>query len=673
MTIMRFELDNFGVYAGNQVLDFSQAGTDRPIVLVGGENGRGKTTLLEALFLVLYGKLSPLFASSGKSYQDYLESRINGSLGSDRGASLTLELTIQTSEGLERLEVFRGWTFGDPRQTEHFSVKRDTRRDEWLTNNWGSYWTEILPPNIAELFFFDGERIESLADAKTSARVVKDSVYALFGLLPLTKLQADLSIVEKRSIKDSDKDSQSELHQAFQAHKLYQESLERAQETCVVLEQRRATIAESLEKAKSDLLEKGGGSDIVKNREKYQQELRELHSEAERADARLREIAAGDAPFLLIEELIGRTMSALKHESSFSKQDSERRLAQQYRQEILNHLHSSNGNGRCEEVSTIINAFFEEKISSFTEHDHEPLFPESLHELARSRKYTESRLEETKYQFTQPVELRQDLSEQISILEARLATLPPEESVQHLIEKEEEATRELQQITAELTLANERRDSLARMLEESRRRYTRIAESELKKHNDNEDTIRIVTHAQRTQDILDQLEHRLVRKHLSKLEIELSEKLAMLHSKRLVENVRICPDTFEIELSTAGGQSTPASRLSAGERQLLALAVLWAVQSYSDKKMPMFVDTPLGRLDSKHRKNMVERFLTEASHQTIVLSTDSEVTPELAESVKEYIGAQYRLDYHEEDQSTRVVEGYFSAHELGTQYEAQHN
>lgn len=673
MTITRFELNNFGVYAGNQVLDLSSVGANKPIVLIGGENGRGKTTLLEALFLVLYGKLSPLFASSGKSYQDYLESRINDRAGSDRGASVGLSLTLQSSEGLQHLEIFRGWSHGEPRQTEHFFVKRDGQRDEWLTNNWGSYWAEILPPNIAELFFFDGERIESLADAKTSARVVKDSVYALFGLSPITRLRADLAIVEKRSIRESDKDDRPELYDAFQAHKRDQEALERAQQFCVEIEQKRADVSEELEHVRKKLLSLGGGSDMLKHREKYQGALHELRKEAERLDIRLRELAAGDSPFLLINELLERTMKALEVENSFAERDFERALAEQYRQEVLDHLHAFNGNGRFGEATEVIDSFFDAKLLSLQSGAHERLFPESLRELAKSWPYTQSRLGETNENVKHAVKKREKVSEKISILESRLEALPAEESVQHLVEEEERKQVELEQVAEELNIANEQRETLGRICEDSRRKYTRTAEAELKKHNANEDTLRIVMHAQRTQDVLDKLERRLVRKHLSKLEIELSEKLAMLHSKRLVENVRILPDTFEIELSTAGGKKTPASRLSAGERQLLALAVLWAVQSYSDKKMPMFVDTPLGRLDSKHRKNMVERFLTEASHQTIVLSTDSEVTPDLLRGVQAYVGAQYRLDYYEDDQSTRIVDGYFSASELGAEYATQHN
>lgn len=671
MTITRFELNNFGVYASNQVIDFKNVSPERPIVLIGGENGRGKTTLVEALFLVLYGKMSPSFSSAGKSYNSYLSSRINSKTGFEQGASLCLEMKLQTSDGLEDLYVFRGWARSDQRLTERFFVKRGGKRDEWLTNNWGTYWSEILPPNIAELFFFDGERIESLADTKTSARVVKDSVYALFGLAPITRLRADLAIVEKQSIRESDKRISPELHEAYDAHKKNQDLLEKAQQKGVELEQKRAAAVVALERVQKNLLSLGGGSEMLKDREKYRHKLQELRVEAEKSDSKLRELAAGNVPFLIVNDLLARTLKTLTDESHVAEREDEFAFAKRYHLELLESLSPFSSSDGEDKILKVVNDFFTTKFTILDEGDYSYVFPKRLREFESVFMHIQKDLTETERQVQEVLRDREELTEQIATLESQLDVLPAEEAVQELLNEEHHRETAINEIENELRKAIEEREMLFRLCEESRRKYTRIAETELKKHNTNEDTLRVVTHAQRTQVVLDELEHRLVRKHLSKLEIELSEKLAMLHSKRLVENVRILPDTFEIELSTAGGIKTPASRLSAGERQLLALAVLWAVQSYSEKKMPMIVDTPLGRLDSKHRKNMVERFLTEASHQTIVLSTDSEVTPELVRGVQDHIGAQYLLDYHENDQSTRIVEGYFAWDETGDVYESK--
>ena len=65
---------------------------------------------------------------------------------------------------------------------------------------------------------------------------------------------------------------------------------------------------------------------------------------------------------------------------------------------------------------------------------------------------------------------------------------------------------------------------------------------------------------------------------------------------------------------------------SEGEKQLISLGMIWALTKVSGSKMPFVIDTPLARLDSIHRKNVVEHYFTRLSDQVIILSTDTEIT-----------------------------------------------
>ena len=130
MTINQLTLTNFGIFQGEQVLRFDTSGAERPIVLIGGENGRGKTTILESVFLVLYGKLSP-FVPSGKSYASYLRKRVND--GADDGIaaiSVTLEHLVDGQPCL--LEVRRAWSRDTPERKDELVVTRDGSDDAWL-------------------------------------------------------------------------------------------------------------------------------------------------------------------------------------------------------------------------------------------------------------------------------------------------------------------------------------------------------------------------------------------------------------------------------------------------------------------------------------------------------------------------------------------------------------
>ena len=107
------------------------------------------------------------------------------------------------------------------------------------------------------------------------------------------------------------------------------------------------------------------------------------------------------------------------------------------------------------------------------------------------------------------------------------------------------------------------------------------------------------------------------------------------------------------------GEVIPTDRLSAGERQLLAISTLWGLARVSGRPLPNIIDTPLGRLDSKHRSNLIENYFPNASHQVIILSTDEEINQSYLEKLKTRVGKSYELYYSDETASTEIRDGYF--------------
>jgi len=133
----------------------------------------------------------------------------------------------------------------------------------------------------------------------------------------------------------------------------------------------------------------------------------------------------------------------------------------------------------------------------------------------------------------------------------------------------------------------------------------------------------------------------------------------LLRKKTLVSSVRIDPSRYRIHLFNGEDQEIPSNRLSAGERQLLAVATLWGLARASGRPLPMVIDTPLGRLDGSHRDHLVTRYFPDASHQVLLLSTDEEIVGGYFDRLRPAIGRMYRLDYDDETRSTYVREGYF--------------
>jgi len=149
----------------------------------------------------------------------------------------------------------------------------------------------------------------------------------------------------------------------------------------------------------------------------------------------------------------------------------------------------------------------------------------------------------------------------------------------------------------------------------------------------------------------------------SKLEIVRREFLRcfrhLARKQDLVKDVRIDQATFAVTLIGNAGHEMPKGALSAGEKQVYATAMLWALARASGRPLPMLIDTPLARLDSNHREMLLTRYFPTASHQVILLSTDTEIDAEAAALLAPSVSHAFRLEYDPVAGATRVEPGYF--------------
>jgi DNA sulfur modification protein DndD len=172
----------------------------------------------------------------------------------------------------------------------------------------------------------------------------------------------------------------------------------------------------------------------------------------------------------------------------------------------------------------------------------------------------------------------------------------------------------------------------------------------------------IITATIKAQEILKIFRERLTLRKLNKLEEEVKNCfLYLLHKFDLVHRIAFDHDTFSLSLYDMTGQLVPKHRLSAGEKQLLAIAFLWGLAKVSGRRLPIAIDTPLGRLDSSHRQNLVERYFPSVSHQVILLSTDTEIGKQEVFTLRENlaIAREYLLHYDSTTRRTHIHPGYF--------------
>ena len=132
----------------------------------------------------------------------------------------------------------------------------------------------------------------------------------------------------------------------------------------------------------------------------------------------------------------------------------------------------------------------------------------------------------------------------------------------------------------------------------------------------------------------------------------------LLHKKDFIEKIVIDPETFEVRLYKGNDDEITKEMLSKGELQMYATAVVWGLAKTSGRPLPFMIDTPLARLDMEHRSNLVEKFFPQ-SHQTIILTTNSEITYEYFKQLEPYITKSFVLEYDSDNGKTVKHENCF--------------
>ena len=121
-------------------------------------------------------------------------------------------------------------------------------------------------------------------------------------------------------------------------------------------------------------------------------------------------------------------------------------------------------------------------------------------------------------------------------------------------------------------------------------------------------------------------ENKLQNRKLAELEDFTSQMYKRLARKQdFVGEVKIDLRTFDVAIHDTEGRVKEKRSLSAGEKQIYAIALLWGLAKSSDVELPIIIDTPFARLDSEHRTNIARHYFPFASEQVIILSTDEEI------------------------------------------------
>ncbi len=376
-------------------------------------------------------------------------------------------------------------------------------------------------------------------------------------------------------------------------------------------------------------------------------------------DAELREVSGEAAPLLLAGKLLMAVQERVREERQSLQAEI---LDETLRERDALVLKTVNDNGIPKKAYETLAAFLAMDRKDRTATRNLPrylLLDEDASGLIHDLQSVT--LREVREKIRSMLKRREDLSRSLTVIERKLTTVPDADAIMPY----EQERAELESKKAALE------QGAARLADERQRLEYELGrkESVLKRLQDEaargaleqEDLARINVHARRAQATLMTFRDRVVERHLERIETHIEDSFRhLLRRQSLVSSLRINRATYAIELRDSMGKVVRPDRLSAGERQLLAVSLLWGLAKASRRALPAVIDTPLGRLDSTHRRHLVKRYFPFASHQVLLLSTDEEIRGEYLDELRPSVGRSYLLQYDETAHSTEIVEGYFA-------------
>lgn len=669
MIFTKIEIKNFGIFCGKHIFNLTpnqSSSSAKPIILFGGKNGSGKTTLFEAIRLCLYGSSFKGRKMYKSLYHKHLRQRLNRNVPdalNPRKASICVEFEYGRFGSVDTYLVRRSWECARDKTTvESLEIHQNGRPLRDIDEEqWQDFLKELVPLGVSKLFFFDGEQIQNLAEDHADNRHLISSIHSLLGIDLVERLQTDLRIYVSRKAKEENQQLAREIPKFKNNQIMLREQLDSTLQKKAQVQSQIDRVQGEIEHQEHQIAKEGGG--YASKREKLKLQRQALDEEIETAKERIRRLCAGLLPFSLVPDLCSSLRKRLQVEREYQQRIAAQAALRSTQEKIIKEISSESfwegmsllHRYRKELADKIAEAFkrnITNKEVGSMQISHQISFIEREKILDWTNQvlsYVPVELEELSTRLEKLVRQRQDVDTQLyhaplddvlhpfilklNMLHKELGVL--QENYRHLDE-------DVRKVQNRLKMVERQTDKLLAQQEKSRKLSERVML------------------ARKVQVVLNEFITRLGKDKIVELSERFVESFKWLSNKaHLIEGMEIDPRDFSTKIWEDDGKTIPKNQLSAGERQIYAVAMLWALARTSGRPLPFMIDTPLGRLDADHRENIVQNFFPHASHQIILFSTDTEIDQRLFEKLQPYISRAYHLEYDELAGTTRASTGYF--------------
>ncbi len=691
MIIRHLTIRNFGPFCGEHRIDVAPETAKKSVVLIGGDNGFGKTTLLNSIKLCLYGKrASELWGgASQQAYRQYITKLFNNAAFADteREMSLELGLVIWENKIPAELTVRRTYHLTDTRAfqydgQEELQVFRDGKPlpvrdiqagDSDVGNDYDTLLRVLIPAHFAQFYFFDAEKMRDVF-SRPKPEAIAQAVRDLLGLSVYERLAQDMVVYRRTKLPDlygKHSQRQADLKAKVAEHASIEAELLRIQELIEEHQEQLTELNRLIEEKEADFRRHGG---------LHQDEVDKLKGEKISADAeydaltkQLKEAMTGQIAACFLLTLREPILKRLEQERISREHDLKREGVTAHITRLQDQLFGDSAPAPIPPLSLHQQDFYRERLEEEINNLFVP--PPQGYEKDRWFDLREQEVVEINSSLDDAarfssgalrdmIETKNRVFNQRERIRDRLSSMGDTRITQDLADEIRAHVEERGKVNAQLEQAGENRKAVEQKLSELAGQITDLEKQcgKSARGKEREDF------SKRVEAVINDYLHKAstekaddIEKHLNRL------FLKMANCRDEIRHIQLDRQSYALSILGKDGRERPIDTgLSEGQAQVLALAFVGALAKASGRILPTIIDTPLGRLDVNHRRDVTEHFFIGFSPQTILLSTPTEINNcvydgvplKLLDNLRPHVSHAYTIERNGKG-SARIVDGYF--------------
>lgn len=697
MRIEKIILYNFGSYLGENIFDLcSQNSSNGKVVLIGGKNGAGKTTLFSGIKLALYGYRASGYQNLNSHYRKEVKKFFNDAARYDMSENCYVEVSLKMSNGQTEDEYIlcRQWNVLSEKleEFENFSIfKNGIELDEEEQSDFDNYLLNIIPPELFDMFFFDGEQIADYFLGDDGSEKVRNAFMILCGYDTFDIIERNFRRItygkkgtvvngtEYLDLRNQKEELERELSKLNEEVSDIQDSIDIYKAGLVKLDKAYRLSGGILQEELNRKLVR------LKEEERFREEQNSL----------LKKMANEEIPFIIVHDLLQRLERQIEDETDKQKleilQDSLARLLPSVLKNVYQKLEWHDDD---ELTQLVIDEMVLEAEKNSSTHTQEILrlsADDSRHLRQMIARYLNISREDV---IMAEHELKASL--------VRSQKLREEIDKSH-VEGADDYLKERVELTAKIDKGTERRVELSEIIQKKSIELQEVvvllkrAEKKLDEEIKNQSIIDL---SQKSMAFLSELQQRLYSSEIEKVERLFMKKIKQLarktnfidkilidscfnvhiyknavyeacqivkrvnsmgiekylqeygevHCESILQNTK-CSDMSEFVSKYADNskmieclQEIEKSRLSKGEKQVFIMSLYWALVQLSNHEVPFVIDTPFARIDTEHRSNITKNFFMDLQGQVFIFSTNEEIVGENYKVISRDIKAKFILE-----------------------------